>query len=27
VRPLAEVLQSTRPRAIALPDGTPFPIA
>ncbi len=26
VRPLAEVLDSTRPRAIVLPDGTPFPV-
>jgi hypothetical protein len=25
VRPLAEVLETARPRAIALPDGTPFP--
>jgi hypothetical protein len=27
VRPLAEVLQTARPRAVALPEGTPFPIA
>jgi hypothetical protein len=27
VRTLASVLEDARPRAIALPDGTPFPIA